>query len=478
MTNLNQPSAQSGSYSFAIKLMPGLQLLLDSLVLLLSGFVLYYSQVFYSYKSADFYHSAIIFNWLVTIMLFYFSGLYQFEALIGFSRTIDRIMISIATAFVFMIALAFSVKVSSIFSRVWVGAFFCSSLFGILAVRYGVATIIARLGKNQTIARNVAIYGIGPQLEYLLDHLKKTRPPFFNLCGAYSNDKIPSAANETKLVRTGSLDDLMQHVRDGGIDDIVLALPWAEKELVTNVVQRLRELPTYVYLCVDIAGFSVPLRESPSYFRKLPFFEVIGKPLSGWDVLLKVAEDYILGTLLLILVSPLLLIVAILIKLTSPGPVIFTQKRLGFNNQPFNIYKFRSMIYQPVQSGQTIQAKKADPRVTSIGRILRKTSIDELPQLLNVLNGTMSLVGPRPHAIDHNQEYAQKIRGYFSRHRVKPGITGLAQIKGYRGITDTIDKMEGRVKYDIEYTDTWSPMLDVKILFLTIFITISGRNAL
>jgi len=178
------------------------------------------------------------------------------------------------------------------------------------------------------------------------------------------------------------------------------------------------------------------------------------------------------------LLSPVLLLTAILIKLDSPGPILFRQQRLGFNNRVFDIYKFRSMTHIETPDARTVQAQAGDTRITRVGRFIRKSSIDELPQLLNVLNGSMSLVGPRPHAVDHNEDYARKIRGYFARHRVKPGITGLAQVKGYRGLTDTLDKMEQRVKYDLEYTETWSPLLDIKILLLTPFAVAGGKNAI
>jgi putative colanic acid biosysnthesis UDP-glucose lipid carrier transferase len=476
MSELQKASMQRGSYAFVVKMLPGIQVLLDSLVLLVSGYALYYGLVYYSYKSADFYNTAIVFNWLLTVMLFYFAGLYRFEDLIHFWRTLDRVLIAVATTFVFMIALAFAVKISSVFSRVWFAAFAGCSLFGLLCMRGLVSWIIGRLGKYRLIARNVAIYGTGVQLEHLLQYLKVSSPSFVNLSGVFSGDATASL-QKAKIPYSGTLEDLITLVRRGEVDDIVLALPWAEQELVADIVQKLRELPTNVFLSVDSVGFSIPMRQPPSYFQKLPFYEVIGKPLTGWDVILKTLEDYVLGSLLLLIAWPLLLVVAILVKLDSPGPVIFKQKRLGFNNQPFDIYKFRSMTYQPETAEKTVQAQQFDPRVTTIGAILRRTSIDELPQLLNVLNGTMSLVGPRPHAIDHNEEYAQKIRGYFSRHRVKPGITGLAQIKGFRGLTDTIDKMENRVKYDIEYTDTWSLLLDFKILVMTVFITFSAQNA-
>jgi putative colanic acid biosysnthesis UDP-glucose lipid carrier transferase len=206
-------------------------------------------------------------------------------------------------------------------------------------------------------------------------------------------------------------------------------------------------------------------------------FEVVGRPLSGWDVIIKLVEDYVFSIIILVLLLPVLLTISIVIKLDSPGPVLFKQLRYGFNNELFNIYKFRTMRITGTSTTKTVQASRNDQRVTRVGRFLRRTSLDELPQLFNVLNSTMSLVGPRPHAVDHNEEYAQRIRGYFARHRMKPGMTGLAQVKGYRGVTDTIDKMENRVKYDIIYTDNWSPMLDIKILFKTVLVCLLGKNA-
>ena len=173
-----------------------------------------------------------------------------------------------------------------------------------------------------------------------------------------------------------------------------------------------------------------------------------------------------------------MLLVALAIKLEDPaGPVFFRQKRFGFNNKAFYIYKFRSMYAKPVEDRVTVQAKRGDPRITRVGRFIRRSSLDELPQLLNVLNGTMSLVGPRPHAIDHNEEYAEKIGGYFARHRVKPGMTGWAQVNGWRGETDTLDKMEARVQHDVYYAENWSVFFDLKILLMTAYVTWFDKNA-
>jgi putative colanic acid biosynthesis UDP-glucose lipid carrier transferase len=192
---------------------------------------------------------------------------------------------------------------------------------------------------------------------------------------------------------------------------------------------------------------------------------------------IKIVEDYVLAAFLVVLLLPLLMVIAIAIWLDSPGPFLFRQKRLGFNNEVFNVYKFRTMWVEPAPQEKTIQVVQNDARVTALGSVLRRWSLDELPQLFNVLNGSMSLVGPRPHAIDHKEEFAREVRGYFARHRVKPGITGLAQIRGFRGPTDTLEKIEGRVRSDIEYTERWSLTLDLEILLKTLLICIQGKNA-
>jgi putative colanic acid biosynthesis UDP-glucose lipid carrier transferase len=199
--------------------------------------------------------------------------------------------------------------------------------------------------------------------------------------------------------------------------------------------------------------------------------------MSGWGVAIKAAEDYLLGAFLLAAAIVPMAIIALLVRLDSPGPILFQQRRYGFNNRAFWIYKFRTMRVELNSGEKTIQATQSDPRVTRIGRLLRRTSLDELPQLFNVLGGTMSLVGPRPHAVDHNEEYGRKIRGYFARHRVKPGITGFAQVNGLRGETRDPERMAERVRHDVYYAENWSFLFDIRILAQTLFVIILGRNA-
>jgi exopolysaccharide biosynthesis polyprenyl glycosylphosphotransferase len=260
------------------------------------------------------------------------------------------------------------------------------------------------------------------------------------------------------------------------VDDIIVALPWTGEQPLRQVVASLHELPSHIYICPDLAGFQPELRQPPSHFAELPVLEVAGKPLSGWDIVVKALEDYVLGVAIAIVLLPILLLIALVIRLDSPGPALFRQKRLGFNNQVFEIYKFRTMHHTPVPEGYVVAAKRADPRVTRVGRVLRRFSLDELPQIFNVLTGTMSLVGPRPHPVNQNEEFAQAIRGYFARHRVKPGITGLAQIRGLRGEAD-VERMKVRVQHDVAYAESWSFLLDMKILALTVVAIVIGRNA-
>ena len=196
--------------------------------------------------------------------------------------------------------------------------------------------------------------------------------------------------------------------------------------------------------------------------------DVVNKPLDGWKYIVKGVEDKILALFFLVMLSPLMLLIALAIRLETKGPVIFRQQRHGFNNKLFSVFKFRSMHHNGTPETKMVQAKRNDPRVTPLGKFLRRTSMDELPQILNVLNGSMSLIGPRPHPIALDEEFSEIIGGYFARHRVKPGITGWAQVNGLRGETDIPEKMRARIKYDVYYIENWSLMFDAKILLMTV----------
>jgi putative colanic acid biosynthesis UDP-glucose lipid carrier transferase len=276
----------------------------------------------------------------------------------------------------------------------------------------------------------------------------------------------------------GELDDLARLVRDLGISEIYLAADWGQAELLTAVTNAVRGLDVEVQLCLDTQVWQRPLLGWRSR-AGVPMLGVWRRPFSYWERVGKAVEDRVGALLLLLAVAPLLLLIAVLIKVNSRGPVLFRQERVGYEGERFQVFKFRTMqVAQSEKDRRAVtQATRDDPRVTAVGRFLRRTSLDELPQLLNVLTGEMSLVGPRPHALAHEDGFARLASEYFSRHRVKPGITGWAQIQGFRGEIDDPEKIRRRVEADLYYIDNWSLYLDLKILFITPFVAFFGENA-
>jgi putative colanic acid biosysnthesis UDP-glucose lipid carrier transferase len=470
-----QPTA--APLRFLAKFIPSLAVIADTTGLLIAGTFTYSLLVFYSFRTADTYNSAIAFNCLVTVGLQYFAGLYHVERVVRPFHSFSKTIIAVVTSFALMLVAAFSVKISEDISRIWVVVFFIASLASLTITKSLGAYALSLLEGRHLIERSVLLFGDCLYVDATLAHIRETKPRFLAIHGIFESDFIGDN-NQVKIAQLNmKLEELIKTCRRQPIDDIIIALPLSAVDEISAVLERLRELPTNVYLGADLIGFKRDLRPAPEYFAGMPMFEMVGKPISGWDYLFKLIEDYVLATLIIVIMLPVFAVIALLIKLDGPGPVLFKQKRNGFNNKTFDIYKFRSMRVQAQTEEKTTQVIRGDARITRLGAILRKTSLDELPQLFNVLNGTMSLVGPRPHAVDHNEDYAKSIRGYFGRHRMKPGITGLAQVRGYRGLTDTLDKMENRVKYDIIYTDNWSIMLDARILMKTILVFLWPQNA-
>jgi Undecaprenyl-phosphate glucose phosphotransferase len=260
---------------------------------------------------------------------------------------------------------------------------------------------------------------------------------------------------------------------------VIVALPWTADERLRAIVGKLEKTPVPVRLAPDVAAFSFPDRRFVTVGR-LPMMQLFERPISGWSFVVKTLEDRLLAACLLIALSPLLAAVALAIKLDSRGPVFFRQKRYGFNHNLFECWKFRTMHHHLSDANAEVLTRRDDDRVTRVGRFLRKTSLDELPQLINVLKGDMSLVGPRPHATSAKAAgrlYEEAVDAYAARHRVKPGITGWAQVNGWRGETDTLEKIERRVEYDLFYIEHWSLALDLKILLRTALVVLGDREA-
>ena len=287
-----------------------------------------------------------------------------------------------------------------------------------------------------------------------------------------SADRVAQIAEPEKLA--GHCRDTANFVRGHGVKVVYIALPLANVPRMSELVNALRDTTASVYFVPDAFAFDL-IQGRLVEINGMPALSVCETPLHGLEAVFKRAMDIVIGGLALLLLSPLLILVAAAVKLSSRGPVFFRQRRYGLDGEEIVVYKFRSM--RVCEDGAVVtQATKGDSRVTPVGAFLRKTSIDELPQLLNVLQGKMSLVGPRPHAIAHNELYRKLINGYMVRHKVRPGITGFAQVNGLRGETETLEKMSERVRYDLEYLRNWSPWLDIKILFKTLGVVLHDRR--
>ncbi|MEM7293035.1 MAG: exopolysaccharide biosynthesis polyprenyl glycosylphosphotransferase, partial [Pseudomonadota bacterium] len=318
--------------------------------------------------------------------------------------------------------------------------------------------------------------GGGKEAEHFLNGLDYDIEPWNRVVGIFDDRASRVDQENLEHVYRGSVEDVLDFCRRQKVHDIVITLPWTADKRLREILDRLMDLPINIRLGSDLGSYFF-LMKPGSHIGSVETLDIVFKPLTGWKYAIKVLEDKVLATLILLMLSPLMLIVAVLIKLDSKGPVIFRQPRHGFNNREFFVYKFRSMRDGAAPASGEEQTLKDDPRTTRIGAFLRSTSIDELPQLLNVIEGSMSLVGPRPHPVPLGDEYAPVVDRYFARHRVKPGITGWAQVNGLRGAVWEQEKMHERVKHDVYYIDNWSLAFDFKILIMTIFRGIVGENA-
>ncbi len=325
--------------------------------------------------------------------------------------------------------------------------------------------------------RRVAICGVNELGVQLAKNLDASPGLGFKVEGFY-DDRPPTRtiAMPRKIGgRVGSIQHLVHQARSGEVDTIYITFPMRAEQRIREVLSQLSDTTASVYIVPDFFVFEL-VHARWTNIDGLPVVSVHETPLYGVDGLVKRLADVSLATGLLAILSVPMMMIAVAVKLTSPGPVFFRQKRYGLDGREILVWKFRSMRVQE-NGGQVKQATRNDARITPLGSLLRRTSLDELPQLFNVIEGTMSLVGPRPHATAHNEQYRSLIDGYMLRHKVKPGITGLAQVRGYRGETETLDKMEGRVRFDLEYIRRWSLWMDLKILALTVLVVLRQDNA-
>ncbi|HKD36046.1 MAG TPA: exopolysaccharide biosynthesis polyprenyl glycosylphosphotransferase [Pirellulales bacterium] len=322
------------------------------------------------------------------------------------------------------------------------------------------------------IARNIAIVGAGDSVKRLAAKLGASKDRSIVIHGCFDISSPRGARTECKI------DEVIRFVRRRPVDEVIVAVPLASEEL-TTLIDNLRALPIDLRVSIDLLSDLLPIR-SLVHVGDVPLLAIADRPVRHWQAVAKWIEDKLLGSLLLVAFFPLMAIIALLIKIDSRGPILFKQERFGFNDEVFYCFKFRTMYVDRGDVSGAQRTVRMDPRVTRIGRILRPLSLDELPQLINVLIGDMSLVGPRPHAVAMkvaNQRYADALASYSRRHRVKPGITGWAQVHGHRGEVDTMNKARGRLEHDLYYIENWSIWLDIKTLALTLPVVWTLRNA-
>lgn len=319
--------------------------------------------------------------------------------------------------------------------------------------------------KFQGKPRSAVIVGMNEQGIELAKRMQASPYTNTQLLGFFEDREAARAPRNGPWPFLGTTAQLSQFCRDEYIDLIYLSLPMTTQDRILKILDELRDTTASIYFVPDLFVTDL-IQGNISQVANMPVVSVCETPFTGVNGLIKRLSDIVLSSLILILIFPVLIAVAIAVKFSSPGPIIFKQRRYGLNGEEITVYKFRSMTV--CENGSDVkQAERNDARVTSIGAFIRKTSLDELPQFINVVQGRMSIVGPRPHAVAHNELYRKQIKGYMIRHKVKPGITGWAQVNGLRGETATLDKMQARIEYDLDYLRNWSVTLDIKIILMT-----------
>jgi Undecaprenyl-phosphate glucose phosphotransferase len=406
---------------------------------------------------------------VIAINVLYLSGAYAMAPDTGFAVQMSKGFKAWCVAFIVLMVIGYVTKTSATYSRVWIIAWYLLSLGGFAALRALSIKQAKRWSRRGQFASIVAIVEMGKGGgRELLEQLQASGPGKFHLLGLFSGIDSPGQRN--------GIEDLVALSRLFRVDEVLVVASGPEDVGLPAILRKLGTIPANVRICPWIGALAFPVRDV-GLLAQSPVLTIHRKPLTGWGGILKRVEDVVLSSFLIALFAVPMLIIAALVKIDSRGPALFRQQRLGFNNNVIVVLKFRTMKHETVTAAGVPQATKGDARVTRVGRILRRLSLDELPQLLNVLKGDMSLVGPRPHALAHNEHYAALLDDYLGRHRVQPGITGWAQVKGLRGETDTLEKMQRRVECDLAYIDNWSVLLDIRILFLTASAVLFDRNA-
>jgi len=455
--------------------------IVEFLLVVTLGFAIYLAYVEHDGESAHIvYLGAVLIAATANMLILQALDLYRMPAFNRFVRSFTRIVMAWTVVMAGMMSLAFFVKVGADFSRVWIATWYASGLLALFGDRLALSFLARRWIKEGRLYRRAVIVGGGPEAEQLIKALEASADTDIRIVGIFDDrgpDRVsPLVAGYPKL---GNIDELVEFARTSRLDLLIVSLPVSAEKRLLQLLKKLWVLPVDIRL----SAHTNKLRFRPrtySYIGNVPFIDISDKPIADWDYVKKWLFDKIVATAGLIALAPLMVLIAIAVRLDSKGPALFRQKRQGFNNNLIDVYKFRTMYAESTDAEASKLVTKDDPRVTRVGRFLRKTSLDELPQFFNVVRGDLSLVGPRPHALKAkaaDELYSDAVDGYFARHRVKPGVTGWAQINGWRGETDTQEKIQRRVEHDLYYIENWSVTFDLYILLMTPFALLRGDNA-
>jgi Undecaprenyl-phosphate glucose phosphotransferase len=391
-----------------------------------------------------------------------------------------RVLAGWTLVFTVVTIAAFLFKSSELVSRVWLVSWYASGVLLLLAFRLSLRMVVQQWTREGRLKRRTVIVGGGQDAEVLVASIQKSAGSDVRLLGLFDdrNDER-SPESVASLPKLGRVADLIEFARQTRVDLVIVSMPLSAEKRVLEMLTQLWVLPVDIRLSAHMSKLRFTSK-AYSYVGDVPVFDMADRPISDWNLIFKWLFDMVVALSALIVLSPVMVATAIAVKLDSKGPVFFKQKRHGFNNELIEVYKFRSMRTDMADASASKLVTKGDTRVTRVGKFIRKTSIDELPQLFNVLRGELSIVGPRPHALQakaDNLLYYEAVEGYFARHKVKPGITGWAQINGWRGETDTVDKIMQRVQHDLYYIEKWSILLDLYIVLMTPIRLLNSENA-
>lgn len=427
------------------------------LVILLAFLVAFYAR-FNTLELETDYIVVLLLGLLIAAVIMPATGAFRHEFRWSVLRKTRRLLAGWAVIVTTLVTIAALLKVTSDYSRIWFGYWVLLGGAGLFISQLFEHGWLIHRRKSSKAVRRVVLVGGGENGKRVEKRLLSDKDGELQLVARFGRDWPGGDAHP--------VEQLAEYVVEEHISEVWVAAPWEDRNLLETTLDALNESVVDVNVIPDLHQYRL-LNQGIVEWDGLPVINLSGTPMTGTELRLKAVFDRLGSLLLLVLLSPLFLLLALLVRLSGPGPVLFRQKRHGIGGEAIEILKFRSMKQHREREGEVSQATEDDQRVTFIGKFLRRSSLDELPQLINVLRGQMSLVGPRPHAIEHNEEFKSRIPKYMLRHKVRPGVTGWAQVNGFRGITDTEEKMALRIEHDLWYIQNWSLWLDLKILLQT-----------